>query len=120
MATYRVRIKRSVPCIEFNEFKASKGWYEVDEAKAEWCRSRRINDLSPDAPLVFDVMTKEEARIADQVERRIENPVGTVDSPTRLPPSRTTEGDGDTGDASGKDEKGTRGKAKNPGAEPQL
>lgn len=94
---FLVRIKPSSPCKEFNEFKKDKGWYEVDKAKADWCRTRLLHDLHSEAPHVFDVVTKEEAKIVERLELKVVNPAGTVDAPVKLAPSEVTV-DGDKPD----------------------
>lgn len=84
MDYYLVRIKPSIPCDSYNEFFKAKGWHKVDKSKAQWCATRRISDLSPDAPLVFDVMSETEASLTASAELLRVDPSGTPEAPIDL------------------------------------
>lgn len=81
---YLVRIKPSIPCDSYNEFYKAKGWHKVTEEMARWCATRRLHDLSPDAPLVFDVMTAAEAELTAAAEQLRVDPSGTPETPVDL------------------------------------
>jgi hypothetical protein len=84
MTTFCVRIKPGIACASYNEFFKKKGWYEVDSTKADWCRQARLHDLSQDAPLVFDVCSREEAAGLELSERKRVDPAGTSREPISM------------------------------------
>lgn len=78
---FLVRIKPHLPVSSYNEFFKDKGWAKVSEEKAEWCRTRRINDHNPDAEFVFEVKTTDEAKAVVAAEQKVSAPAGTPDAP---------------------------------------
>lgn len=82
MSQYLVRIKPDVEVDSYNGFLKAKGWYVVDDTTAKYLRTVKTGDHQPNLPLVFDVMTREEARVAAAAEALVEKPiVGTPDAP---------------------------------------
>lgn len=52
-------------------FEANGGWYMISEARAEELREIHVND-DPDAPLLFDVVTQDEAKDIDEKAKQLE------------------------------------------------
>jgi hypothetical protein len=113
--SFYVRIKPHLACDNYNEFVQKTRWYDVGKAKADWCREARLHDLSPEAPLVFDVCTPEQARAIDEAEQKRAAPAGTVQAPIVIPdpPAHAAAaappgdgGGGDDGNPPGKDQAG--------------
>lgn len=93
-STKLVRIKPASPrtthVFENYVFDKARGWYEVPADVADRVALERLHDLpTSEAPLVFDVKEREEARVIAEVETRKEDPAGTPDKPTKaavIPP----------------------------------
>ena len=93
-ATKLVRIKPGAARVrhvfENLIFDKDRGWYEIPADVADRLALEKVHELpTSDAPLLFDVKDKEEARAVHEVEHKKEDPAGTPEKPTKavaIPP----------------------------------
>jgi hypothetical protein len=82
-----VRIKPNLPR-ETHVFggltiRKAKGWHTVPAGVGQAMRSEPLSDTDPASPLLFDVMTEEQAREIVTREAHRADPSGTPDVPIR-------------------------------------
>jgi hypothetical protein len=65
-------------------FMEGRGWYEVDDDIADKLGELTNNPNDPRSPLVFQVLTKEEAQAIDMVEKQ---QIAVAESPIPMPKS---------------------------------
>ena len=79
---FLVRIRPHLPVDSFNQFNRRGGWYRVDdEATLKWAREARINDITPSAERVFEVVSEEDALAIAQAERVQAAPAACITCP---------------------------------------